>query len=140
MNSTMRASLEKQPTKKKPNISSSSIFYFFTSREPFKNDDLKQQKFLENLVLLIVKIHLHLQFVKSVWPKGLILHFCILVQFLSWIIFSHDVLHGLVKKTKYLINMFWFFLKSFILPLLVLILKVQRCSWCVCLSHNFLGI
>jgi hypothetical protein len=73
----MKASSEKPPTKKRPNISSSSIFYFFTSKEPFKNDDVKQQKFLENLALLIIKIHLHLQFVKSVWPKGLILHFCL---------------------------------------------------------------
>jgi hypothetical protein len=75
MNSIVRTSLEKQPTKKRPNISSSSIFNSFTSREPFKNDDVKQQNFLESLTLLIVNIHLHLQFVKSAWPKGLILHF-----------------------------------------------------------------
>jgi len=39
--------------------------------------------FMENLTLLIVKNHLPLQFVESVWLKHLVLQICPRVQFLS---------------------------------------------------------
>jgi hypothetical protein len=56
---------EKQPSKKRPNISSNSISNFFVTKEPFKKDDVQQKQFLEYLGLLIVKNHLPLQFMKS---------------------------------------------------------------------------
>jgi hypothetical protein len=44
---------------------------------------------------------LSLQFVESVWLNHLNLHLGPQLQFPSWIFFSHNVLHSLVKKTKY---------------------------------------
>jgi hypothetical protein len=71
-------------------------FIFFTSKKPFKMNDVEYQKNLENLSLLIVKSHLPLQFMKSVWPKCLILHLCLQIQFHSQKFFSHIVLLSLV--------------------------------------------
>jgi hypothetical protein len=51
---------ERQPSKKKPNIFSNSIFSFFVGKEPFKKDDVQQKQFLEDLGILIVKNHLPL--------------------------------------------------------------------------------
>ncbi len=63
----VKRSMEQKPTKRKPNISNLSIFYFFASKEPFKEDDVEYYKFLKNLALFIVKTHLPLQFMKNVW-------------------------------------------------------------------------
>jgi hypothetical protein len=38
---------------------------FFSTKEPFKIDDVQQKQILEDLILLIVKNHLPLQFVES---------------------------------------------------------------------------
>jgi hypothetical protein len=73
---------EKQPSKKKPNISSNSIFNFF-AREPFKKEDVQQNVFLENLGLLIVKNHLPFQFVESNWLKKFNMHLCPKIVFPS---------------------------------------------------------
>jgi hypothetical protein len=59
----MRGSLERQFAKNKQNTFGSSISNFFASKNPFKKDDVEEQKFLENLALLIVKKHLLAQFV-----------------------------------------------------------------------------
>jgi hypothetical protein len=52
---------ERQPSKKKPNISSNSISsFFFFAIEPLKKEDLYQKQFLEDLGILIIKDHLPL--------------------------------------------------------------------------------
>jgi hypothetical protein len=56
---------------------------FFTSKDPFKKDDVEQKMFMENLALLITNSHLPLQFVESVWLKCLMLQLCPNVQFPS---------------------------------------------------------
>jgi hypothetical protein len=62
---------------------------FFTSKDPLKKDDVEQKMFVENLTLLIVKNHLPLQFVESVWLRSLMLQLCPHVQFLSRKLFSN---------------------------------------------------
>jgi hypothetical protein len=57
---------------------------------------------LENLALLIVKNHLLLQFVESVWLKCFVLQLCPCVQFLFRNLFSNTILLELVKKTNVL--------------------------------------
>jgi hypothetical protein len=42
VNYVMKTSMESQPVTKKPNASYSSISHFFTSKEPFKKDDVEQ--------------------------------------------------------------------------------------------------
>jgi hypothetical protein len=54
------------------------------------------KKNLENLAFFILKSHLPLQFVKSVWLKCLILHLCPQIQFHSQKVISHIVLLNLV--------------------------------------------
>jgi len=56
-------------------ISNSSISKFFVSKDPFKKDDVEQKLFMEILAFLIMKNHLPLQFVESVWLKHLMLIF-----------------------------------------------------------------
>jgi hypothetical protein len=67
---------ERQPSKKRPNISSNSIFNFFSIREPFKKEHMQQYCFWEDLNLLFVKNHLHFQFVESNWLKRYSMHLC----------------------------------------------------------------
>ncbi len=56
--------------------------------------------FVENLALLIVKNHLPLQFVESVWLKCLMLQLCPHVQFPSQKLFSNIVLPKLLEKNR----------------------------------------
>ncbi len=95
--------------------------------------------FVENLALLIMKNHLPLQFVESVWLKRLVLQLCPHVQFPFQKLFSNIVLFKLVEKTK----------EMYVLPLLndcscvitsFLFMDVQGCTCCVCFSHNFFRI
>jgi hypothetical protein len=59
MNCSLREK-ERQPSKKRSNISSNSIFSFFLIREPFKKEDMQQVYFWE---FLSVKNHLRFKFV-----------------------------------------------------------------------------
>jgi hypothetical protein len=72
---------ERQLSKKRPNISSNSIFSFFSTREPFKKEDMQQCFFWEDLNLLIVKNHLLFQFVESNWLKRYNMHLCPTILF-----------------------------------------------------------
>jgi hypothetical protein len=51
---------EKQPSKRRSNISYISISSFVFARKPFKKEDVQQKYFLEDLNLLVVKNHLPL--------------------------------------------------------------------------------
>jgi hypothetical protein len=48
---------KKQPAKKIPNIYSSSIFFKNCGKGTFQKNDLHQKHFLEDLGLLVIKIH-----------------------------------------------------------------------------------
>ncbi len=90
INNERKENVEIQSTKKRSLISNSSIFDFFASKDPFRKDDVEQKMFVENLTLLIMKNHLFLQFLESVWLKCLMLQLCLCVQFpFRKMIFKH---------------------------------------------------
>jgi hypothetical protein len=92
--------IERQPTKKRPNVLTNAISVFFAIKEPFNKDDVQQKDFLQDLGLLIVKNNLPLQFVENVWFKHLILHLSFKVVFPSRKQFSKEILLNFVEKTK----------------------------------------
>jgi len=58
MNSPLINVFERQPTKKRPNVSNFEILKFFGAKDPFKKYVVQQKQFLQGLALLVVKIHL----------------------------------------------------------------------------------
>jgi len=68
LNNFGRTIITKQPTKMRPNIST-TISSFFGSTTPFKIDEPQQKEFLEDLALVIITNHLLMQFVESVVEK-----------------------------------------------------------------------
>jgi hypothetical protein len=93
---------ERQPSKKRPNISSNSISSFFATKEPFKKDEVQQKQFFKDLGLLIIKNHLPLQFVENSWLKRFSMHLCPNFDFLSIKFFSYELLLQLMEKTRQL--------------------------------------
>ncbi len=81
---------EKQPSKKKPNISFNSIFIYFVAKEPFKKNDVWQKQFLEDLGLLMIKNHFPLQFVESSQLKRFNMDVCPIIVFPSRFFFSYE--------------------------------------------------
>jgi hypothetical protein len=67
-------------------------------KEIFKNDDMQQKDFLQDLGLLNVKNNVPLQFVESVWSKHLILHLCPRAVFLFRKKDYQEILPNLVGK------------------------------------------
>ncbi len=57
--------LEKEPTKKRPNMFGDTILNFFVTKDPFKKDDVKHEQFVEVFALLIIKNHLPMHFFES---------------------------------------------------------------------------
>jgi len=55
---------------------------------------------LQDLVLLVVKNHLLIQFVESTWLKRLVMHLCPRIVFPSKKMFSQEVLVDLMEKMK----------------------------------------
>jgi hypothetical protein len=74
---------EKQPTKKIATVFGGSIFRFIFVKDSFEKEDVPQKEFLEDSSLLIIKNSLQIQFVKIIWLKCLVLHFCSKLNFLS---------------------------------------------------------
>ncbi len=60
INGPIKETFEKQPTKKRPNVSNNVISKFFIIKDHFKNYDVQQKDFLKDLGLLIVKNQLPL--------------------------------------------------------------------------------
>jgi hypothetical protein len=85
---------ERQPSKKRPNVSSNSISSFFIAKGPFKKDDVSQKQILEDLTLLIIENHFLLQFVESSWLKRFSMHLCPIIVFPSKKQFSNELLVG----------------------------------------------
>jgi hypothetical protein len=67
---------EKESAKKRSFSSNFSISKFFASKDPLKKNDVEQKMFVEILALFILKNHLLLQFVESVWLKYSVLQLC----------------------------------------------------------------
>jgi hypothetical protein len=69
----MKGNSNRRHAKKKANVFSFSILYFFALKDPFKKMMWsKKCLFMKDLALLIVKNYLPLQFVESVWLKCLV--------------------------------------------------------------------
>jgi hypothetical protein len=64
LNNFGKVVITKQPTKMRPNIST-TISSFFGSTTPFKINEPQQKEFFEDLALVIIKNHLLMQFVES---------------------------------------------------------------------------
>lgn len=60
VNSLIKGNLETQFAEKNMHVFGSSTLFIFASKDPFKNDDVEQKMFMEDLALLIVKNHLPL--------------------------------------------------------------------------------
>ncbi len=58
VNSLLKGTKEKQPSKKRTNPFEGSIFKFFSIKDYFKKKDVSQKEFLKNLCLLIFKNNL----------------------------------------------------------------------------------
>jgi len=69
MNRSMKTQVERQPIKKRQNVSSSKFSEFFFTKLLYKKDEVQQKQFLEDLTLLIVKNHLLVHFLESPWLK-----------------------------------------------------------------------
>jgi hypothetical protein len=94
----MKSPLERQPTKKRPIMTTNAISNFFGAIDLYKKDNVHQKDFEENLGLLVIKNHLLIQFIKNIWLNCLIIqlyHF-----FLSKKTFNQEMLRNLVEKTK----------------------------------------
>jgi hypothetical protein len=94
-----KAIITKVPTKMRPNIFT-TISSFFGSTTPFKVDEPQQKEKLEDLELVILKNHLLMQFVESVWLKRFAMHLCPRLLFPSKKQFFQKVLLELVEKCK----------------------------------------
>jgi hypothetical protein len=75
-------------------VPNSEILEFFDAKDPFKRDVMHQKQFLQDLALLVIKNHLPIQFVESIWLKCLIMHLC------PKIVFSQKNLVDLMEKMK----------------------------------------
>jgi hypothetical protein len=65
LNNNVKNLMEKQLAKKRSIVSGSEISKFFGAINPFKKDNVHQNDFMENLGILILKIHLPIQFVEN---------------------------------------------------------------------------
>jgi hypothetical protein len=83
------AIITKQATKMRHNIFT-TISSFFCSTTPFKINEPQQKEFLEDLALVIIKNHLLMQFVESVWLKTFAMDLCPRLLFLSKKQFSQE--------------------------------------------------
>jgi hypothetical protein len=56
VNFPLKNILEKQPTKKRPNVSNFKISEFFGAKDPFKKDVVQQKQFFQDLAFWLLKI------------------------------------------------------------------------------------
>jgi hypothetical protein len=76
-----------------------SITDFFKFGVPYKNSDLAQEFFLEDLILYITKGYRPLSSIENVWLRRLVLCQCGPITFLSKQKFSNEVILSMVNKT-----------------------------------------
>jgi hypothetical protein len=87
----------KQLSNKGPNIFSNSISNFVLEKNLSRKIDVQQKQFLKDLGLLIIKNHLPLQFVESIWLKRFSMQLCPIIV-LSKNQFSYELLSKLLEK------------------------------------------
>jgi hypothetical protein len=75
-NLASRSSLDCDPNKKRPHVSSSIISNFFLITSKFKKDDATQVVFLEDLMLFMIKGFMFMRIVESIWLQRLVYRLC----------------------------------------------------------------
>jgi hypothetical protein len=75
MNNPLKGEMGKQPTKKNQNPYGNAIVNFCVAKYFFQKDHMYQKLFIEDMGLMIVKNHISIQFVESLWMKRLCLKF-----------------------------------------------------------------
>jgi hypothetical protein len=100
MNLPLRNIFEKQPTKKRPMCLTLKYQSFLVQKILSRGMLCIKSNFCKNLILLVIKNHLLIQFVDSTWLKCLVMHLCPRVVFPSRKKNSQEVLVDLVKNTK----------------------------------------
>ncbi len=76
-----------------------SITDFFNFKVPYKNSNLTQELFLEDLILYITKGYRSLSFIENVWLRRHILHQCGQVTYPSRQQLSNEVILSMASKT-----------------------------------------
>jgi hypothetical protein len=100
VNSSRRTQVERQPIKKRQNVSSSKISKIFSAKLPYKKDEMQQKQFLKDLTLMIVKSHLLVHLLENPWLTQFSLQLNLHIVFPSRKTFSEEILLDLVQKTK----------------------------------------
>ncbi len=88
-----------EPTTKWQQVAPSSILDFFSSLNLFLKDHDMQKRFLQNVMLFVIKGFLPLRTMESIWFQRLILQLYPKVSFLSKRVFTKKVFLTLVNKT-----------------------------------------
>ncbi len=100
MNNNFKSPLKSQLAKKRFVMNASVISNFLGAINPYKKDNVHQKDFVENLGLLVIKNHLPIQFVESIWLKCLVIQLCLHVVFPFFKTFNKKMLPDLVEKTN----------------------------------------
>jgi hypothetical protein len=87
VNNAVKIEVERQPLKKRQNVSSFEIFEFFFIKLIYKKDEVKQKQFLEDLTLLIIKSHLLVHF----FGESVVEAICFAIQFSHYLSFHKNV-------------------------------------------------
>jgi hypothetical protein len=77
----LKKSIGNTTYKKKVYIKCKWNLQFFWGLASYKKDNVHEKKIVENLGLLIVKNHLPIKFVDSIWLKGLVMQLYLYVVF-----------------------------------------------------------
>ncbi len=138
VNSPSRGIVESnKPKKRRPMCL--EVQSFFCYKISFEKRWCALKIILKDLDLLIVKNHLHVQFVKNVWLKHLTMHLCQRIVFSSKNKFSQKIFPKVVEKMKQL----------YVLPILTKCYFIPTSSglWMLKSVHhifalviNFLGV
>jgi hypothetical protein len=73
VNNNLKSSMERPLTKERPIMNAKTISIFIGAIYLFKKDNVHQKDFVKNLGLLIIKSHLPIQVVDSIWLKHLVM-------------------------------------------------------------------
>jgi hypothetical protein len=89
----------RQTFKKRKKLFTTSIANFFNSIMPYKNSDLGQELFLEDLIMNIIKGFRPLNSIENVWIKRLVFRQCGQITFYNKRQFNSEVILSMVGKT-----------------------------------------
>jgi preprotein translocase subunit SecB len=92
-------SLSRELADKQVHVTPNAIFGFFSSTNQFKKNNETWVRFLEDVMLLMIKAYSLMRIVESIWLQRMAYRLCPQVVFPSKKKCVDDVLSGLVEKT-----------------------------------------